>query len=256
MTRTTGSSIVAKCALVLDVVSQSRRPLAFAEIVVRTGFVKSSCHRILAVLQSEEMIQYDKDSRTYHTGARLRQWARSSWHQADLQDVAAGVMEALSDQTGMNTALSILDDQHILYLRTFDNVPIRLAARAGDRAPLHCTAAGKLNLVHMTAHRRAEMLENLNLEKFTEHTKTTIADLEMEFPAIARDGYALAIREEYLHVIGAAAPIRDEHGAVTASLSLWALTDTSSPDDLRHNVPALLNAAQRISKRIGWNPTP
>ncbi len=255
MTRSTGSSIVKKCALVLDVISQSRRPLAFAEIVAQTDFVKSSCHRILAVLQSEEMIQYDKDSRTYHTGPRLRQWARSSWHRTDLQDAAAGIMEALSDQTGMNTALSILDDQHILYLRTFDHVPIRLAARAGDRAPLHCTAAGKMNLVHMTPHRRAEMLENLNLEKFTEYTKTTVADLEEEFSAIEKDGYALAIREEYLHVIGAAAAIRDNHGALTACLSLWTLTDNANPEDLRENVPSLMTSARRISELIGWDPT-
>jgi DNA-binding IclR family transcriptional regulator len=233
----------------------SRRPLAFAEIVKKTGFVKSSCHRILAVLQSEGMIQYDSDSRTYQTGPRLRKWARSSWHRTDLQDVAAGIMEALSDQTGMNTALSILDDHHILYLRTFDHVPIRLAARAGDRAPLHCTAAGKMFLAHLPPLRRSEVLEALSLEKFTEFTKTTAADLEAEFPAIQRDDVALAIQEEYLHVIGSAAAIRDEHGALTACLSLWALTDDASPEDLHKNISALKDAARRISERIGWDPT-
>jgi len=250
------SSIVTKCGVVIDVIAEARHPLTFAEIVARTGFVKSSTHRILSILQGEEMLQYDQATRTYSTGPRLRRWARSSWHRADLQDAATGPMEVLCDTTGFNTALSILDDQNILYLRTSDYSTIQLAARAGDRAPLHCTAAGKVFLANMGSRRQEEALTSLPLEKFTEFTMTDARDLRAEFPRILQNGYALALKEEYHHVIGCAAPIRDSQGTIAACLSLWALTSTTSVEDLKAHLPSLVNAAETISGHIGWDVRP
>ncbi|MBL4629456.1 MAG: IclR family transcriptional regulator [Roseicyclus sp.] len=251
MARSTESSIVTKCALIIDVISQSRHPLAFAEIVARTGFVKSSCHRILAVLQGEDMVNYDRQTRTYHTGPRLRRWARSNWQRTDLQDVAGPTMDRLCEDSGTNTALSIFDDQFILYLRTSDYTPIRFADRAGDRAPLHCTAAGKVFLAHMTDKRRADTLSTLKLEKFTEFTKTNREELEAELSQIVRQGYARAVREEYLHVLGMAAPLWNAQGQVVACLSMWTVADFVSAQQMEDNAPKLLRAAAEISARIG-----
>lgn len=254
MARHKESSIVTKCAVIMDVISQARQPLPFSEIVARSGFVKSSCHRILAVLQSEDMINYDKASRTYFTGARLRLWARSSWHRTDISDVAVPTMDALSETMAMNAALSLQDDGFILYLRTSDQLSLRLAARAGDRAPLHNTAAGKVFLAFMTDKRRARTLAALKLEKFTEHTMITPDKIEAEVTGIRARGYAMSIREEYLHVIGMAAPIRDAQGDVTACLSVWTITDRATPEQVERQAPQLIRAADDISALSGWTP--
>ena len=253
MTRSKESSIVTKCALVMDVLSRARQPLPFAEIVARTGFVKSSCHRILAVLQSEDMIAYDKQSRTYTTGARLRRWARTGLHRHDIQDAASAVMDALSSQTELNAALSVLDNDCIVYVRTSDFVSLRFAARGGDRAPLHSTAAGKMFLATMEPELRADTLAQLKLEQFTEFTKITAAELEDEIPTILEQGFAVAVREEYLHVIGMSAPIRNAQGRIVACLSLWTQTEDSTVAELMARAPALLDAVTVISKQIGWN---
>lgn len=253
VTRPKESSIVAKCARIMDVISQARQPLPFSDIVARTGFVKSSCHRVLAVLQAEDMVTYDRQSRMYFTGARLRSWARSSWVRTDVQDVAVPAMDALSEKTGMNAALSIQDDEFILYLRTSDRLSLRLAARAGDRAPLHCTAAGKVFLAYMTEARRMTFLETVKLEKFTERTMTTPAELERDAQNIRARGYGLAIREEYLHVMGMAAPIRDGQGDVSACLSIWTITDDTTPEQLERFAPHLMQAADDISALNGWS---
>ncbi len=43
------SSIVTKCAIVMDVLSDARQPLAFLEDVRSKELVKSSCHSVLTV---------------------------------------------------------------------------------------------------------------------------------------------------------------------------------------------------------------
>lgn len=254
MGRSTESSIVTKCAIVMDVLSDARQPLAFSEIVESTGFVKSSCHRILAVLQGEGLIDYDKPSRTYRTGARLHQWARSAWRRIDLQQVASEPMNRLSAATEMNAALSVLDGQTILYLRTADQTPVRYAAHAGDHAPLHCTAAGKVFLAHLPEAKRDEILDGLQYEKFTEFTLTSADQLKRSLWDAKTQGFAKAIKEEFLQVTGIAAPIFNEQDDVVACLSLWALDKTASAEEVIARSADLLQAVQSISETIGWRP--
>lgn len=252
MGRSTESSIVTKCATVMDILSEARQPLAFSEIVERTGFVKSSCHRILAVLQGEELISYDKPSRTYRTGSRLHQWARSAWRRIDLQQVAAEPMNRLSEATKMNAALSILDGQTILYLRTADYVPVRYAAHSGDHAPLHCTAAGKVFLAFMSENRKQELLESLEYEKFTEFTLTSAEELNRSLWETKANGYGRAVKEEVLQVTGIAAPIFNEQDDVVACMSLWSLEQAAGSADVIAQSEKVKAAAEEVSKIIGW----
>lgn len=251
MPRSADSSIVTKCARVMDILTHAKRPLVFSEIVAATGFVKSSSHRILAVLQSEQLVAYDKGKRTYEPGPRFREWARAGFHRGDLQQVAAEAMEDLSEATGMNAALSVLDGDSLLYLRTADQVSVRFAARAGDHAPLHCTAAGKVFLAHMSKSRLDAFLATSPLEKFTEFTRIDPESLQAEFPAVLENGYATAIKEEFLQVMGMAAPIWDERKKVAACLSLWTLTADTDPVAMLGKAGRLKKAAAAITGQIG-----
>ncbi|TCS62759.1 IclR family transcriptional regulator [Primorskyibacter sedentarius] len=250
MSRSSESSIVTKCARVMDVLTHAKQPLAFSDIVAKTGFVKSSCHRILAVLQGEGLVAYHKDKRSYAPGPRFHDWARAGFHRVDLQQIAADPMEELLESTRMNAALSVLDGFSLLYLRTADNVSMRYAARAGDRAPLHCTAAGKVFLAHMPEPQLEEFFATTDLEKSTEFTRTDAETLTADFPAIHENGYASAIKEEFLQVMGIAAPIWDERGKVAACLSLWTLTADTDPVALLEKAGRLKKAAAKVTRAI------
>ena len=63
--------IVAKCALVIDILSNARRPLGLKEITESSGMVKSSAHRILSVLLSEELVENEYPSRAATPQARI-----------------------------------------------------------------------------------------------------------------------------------------------------------------------------------------
>lgn len=247
------SSIVTKCAKVMDIISHARTPLSFSEIIQQTGFVKSSAHRILAVLQGEELIEYDKKNRTYKTGPRLRDWARSSWRRIDLQKTASKFMHTLSEETGMNTALSVLDGDTILYLRTVDMIQLRYASHTGDHAPLHSTAAGKVFLAYMSEKRRQKMLDQMSFEKLTENTKTDATLLIKELTRIPQQGFAKALGEERLQVTGIAAPVWNAEDSVTACLSLWSQTGHATRDEVVAMSGKLIQTTNLISEQLGWS---
>ena len=254
MTRSSESSIVGKCAQVIDILSTARRPLGFKEITETSGMVKSSAHRILSVLLSEELVEYDKSKKVYRIGPRLNAWGRAIWRRLDMELDPAAELEALCESTNMNAALSILDVDSVLYLRTLNSVPFRFASHPGDHAPLHSTAPGKVFLANMSAHQLKLTMEDMRFERMTEYTLRDATDLLTELDVVRNQGYALAVQEEHFQVIGMAAPIRDIQGTVTASLSLWSLMDVTSHDKVESFAGKLIAAAERLSRQSGYDP--
>lgn len=254
MARKSESSIVSKCALVIDVMTSLPEPVTFAQIVRETGFVKSSCHRILSVLRSEDMVAYDEETRTYHIGERIQDWSRSHWRPTDLQKAAGNVMTALGNRSGLNIALSVLDRDAILYVRVVTMVPVRFASQAGDRAPIHSTAAGKVFLAHLPEKRLDRLLRTLKLEKYTEYTITDLESLSSQFPLTRKNGFAIARREEVLQVTGISAPVWNASDEVIASLSMWSVESEMGPDAVVECAPQIVAAAAEISKRLGHEP--
>ena len=251
MSRSPGSSIVSKSHSVIDVITAAHRPLTFSEIVARTGIVKSSCHRILAVLIGENLIDYDKRTRTYRSGPRLHTWARAVWNRADIQEAARPHMADLCDQTQMNTALSIFDNGSVLYLRTVDFFNARFASHAGDRAPIHATAAGKVHLAFMSPRKRDVVLSQISLDEFTPHTIQTKNELRKQCDAIHETGFAISDREEALQVTGIAAPIWNEEGRHIACLSLWSTVQNHEVSDVVGQSDALMKVTGTISAELG-----
>ena len=51
-----------------------------------------------------------------------------------------------------------------------------------------------------------------------------------------------------------AAPIRDAHGDVVAAISIGAPGHRAEAGHRRRHAPALVEAGEAISRRLGWNP--
>ncbi len=246
------SSVVSKCTRLLDILADAGKPLSFAEIVARSGFVKSSAHRIIAIMLTEGLAEYDDRAKTYWIGPKLMSWAMRAWRSTDLQSVAADELERLREATGHNVELAVRDGERVLYLRTFNSYPVRLAAKAGDHAPLHCTAIGKALTAFLPEHEQAGVVEGIEFRPFTEYSCTDRTSFEEELDQVRKQGYAVCDREEFLQVCGIAAPIFDFEQSVQGAFCVWALTDRAGMDFVRGFVPLVLDTAQRISARLGY----
>ncbi|MBZ8132729.1 IclR family transcriptional regulator [Afifella sp. IM 167] len=246
------SSIVAKCTQILDILSNAGRPLSFAEIVARSGLVKSSAHRIIAILLTEGLAEHDEHAKTYRVGPRLMGWALRTWHSSDLQQAAADELDRLYEATGHNVELGVRSGERVLYLRTFNSYPVRYASKAGDHAPLHCTAIGKALVAFLPAGQRAELIARLTFEKHTEFSIGDRASFEADLAEVRERGYAICDREESLQVCGLAVPVYDFERSVHGAFCLWSLTERAEIGTLRGFAPLLLETAEKISARLGY----
>lgn len=251
MARELQSSIVSKCVEVMDHLSNSLDPMSFTEIVTATGFTKSSAHRIIGVLVNEGLVQFDADTKSYGLGPRPMRWARSAWHKIDLRQITDPELIHLRDETGLNVAVSVSTGDAVMFIRTFDVHSVRYAAKIGDQAPFHATAAGKVFLAHAEDQTNCGLPAGYDLEKLTEHTITTPRDLARDLKATRDRGYAICDREEFLQIRGIAAPVFDYQSCVVASIGLWAHTRTSDLPEIERHAGALLRLTAEISNRFG-----
>jgi DNA-binding IclR family transcriptional regulator len=245
------SSIVSKCAIVIDKLAESHSGMTFTEIVASTDFNKSSVHRIISVLLGEELLHHDAARRTYSLGKRSMQWARSAWQKIDLQQITDAELAQLRDTTGLNVAVSIPTDDAVLFIRTLNLSSFRYAAKVGEDGSMHGTAAGKIFLAYSPSQDRCGLPEGYELERLTEYTITNMRNLEIELTKVRRLGYAMADREEFLQVNGIAAPVFDYQNRVVASVGLWAPTKSAQMDAVLEHVGRLTSFAAEISGRFG-----
>lgn len=246
------SSIVMRSAEVMDVVCGEGSPLGFSRIVALTGLPKSSVHRLLSILLEERQLAFDPARQTYQPGPRLLTWAAGALQRNNLPELCAASMDDLNVQTGNHVCLSVLDGGSVLHLRTVDQAErYRPAPRVGERSPVHVCALGKVLLAYLRPQRREALLRDLVLERYTEHSIVERDTLEEELARICADGFAQCDREEFLAVVGIAAPIFDQQGDAIAALSLWNLGEQQSLDTLRGHADKLCRSTASLSVRLG-----
>lgn len=96
MSRSPEKSVATKNDQIIYFVTNARKPLAFSKIGGETGFVKSACHRVLALLPHEKLVNCDKANRSYGAGSQTRDRARTTWQNSVIQQVASYPMSDLS----------------------------------------------------------------------------------------------------------------------------------------------------------------
>jgi DNA-binding IclR family transcriptional regulator len=91
-----------------------------------------------------------------------------------------------------------------------------------------------------------------SLARYTPLTITKKSRLREELALVREQGYAVAVDELEEGLTAAAAPIRNAHGDVVASMSVSGPTFRLGVDRVDDVVPRLVAAAEEVSHRLGW----
>ncbi len=246
------SSILTKAMGLLDLVAASPIPLNLGEIADMSGLPKSSAHRLLVLLRDANALGYNPDLQCYSPGSRLMRWGVQTQQQSNFVTLASPHMKSLCRNTGMRTALSILDEDAVLFVHTVETgAPFRLAPRIGQHSPLHASAAGKLFLADMDDAELTALLARYEFEQCTEFTITDAQALMDELNKVRQLGYAACAREELRQTCGLAVPIMNVEGTTIAALSLWNVGEADLLDDLKLHLKVLKSASSDIQTSLG-----
>ena len=205
-------------------------------------------------LQQRGYVEQEPDNQEYQLGLRVLELGMSKLHQMDLVREATPYLKELVNQCNETVHLGVLEEGEVLYLaKEESSQTIRMISYVGKRAPLHCTALGKVLLTYLSTEERKKILGEKVLPRLTENTITDKRELEKELSKVREQGFALDREENEKDVCCVAAPIRDYQGEVIAALSISSPVfriDKNAQNNLKK---VLIETSKKISMRLGYN---
>lgn len=229
--------------------------LGITTLATRLRLAKSTVHRLAATLTSEGFLEQNVQTGKYRLGVALFELGALVRRRMDVANEARPRLRELLEKTGETVQLGIVDQFSVLYVYEMESRhAIRTAAAVGGRAPLHCTAVGKV-LLAAQPPQYIDQLIRRGLPASTPKTLTRReALLEMLDEVRARQ-HAIDDEESESGLRAIAAPVRNHLGTVTAALGVAAPVQRMSKKVMQACVPSVIETANAVSARLGYNAT-
>lgn len=238
---------------ILEHVAQAVVPVSVRDLMEHFELSKATAHRLVRRFKLHGLLTQEFGSKRLVIGPRLTALALDVLRASMQQLPRRAILQNLAQEVGGETCnIGTLDGTEVVYLDRVesDHWPLLLKFRVGSRVPVHCTAIGKLFLAFLPPRQRHQLLSNLALRRYTDHTVTDRESLEKELERIRADKYAMDNQEFLAGVVCVAVPIWDARGEIRAAVAVQAPDARMSLEDARCLFPVLQVAASRLTASL------
>ena len=247
-------SSVANSIRLLSSFSGEEDELGITTLAARLRLAKSTVHRLAATLTAARFLEQNDENGKYRLGLALFELGALVRRRMDVANEARPKLRELLEMTGETVQLGIIDHHSVLYVYEMESRrAIRMAAAVGARAPLHCTAVGKVLLASQPEEYVREVL-GLGLKAYTPKTIVKDDELLKTLAEVAQHDYATDDEESETGLRAIASPIRNHTGSVIAALGLAAPVQRMNKKVMQTCVPSVIATASAISARLGYVP--
>jgi DNA-binding IclR family transcriptional regulator len=168
--------------------------------------------------------------------------------------VALPVLTRLAETLRLSAHLGVLDGTDVLYLvRRTPNTPLASNIRVGSRLPAHATTMGRMMLAFMPQLEIDTRYAGKELQRFSEHTATTLEALHARAERDRDAGIAWSDGHFESGISSAAAPVFDFAGTPLGAINVSGPVASFAEKERRSVIGSELRAAGiEISRRLGW----
>ena len=223
--------------------------LTLSEVAARTGLTRATARRLLLTLG--QLGYVSSNGRRFSLTPRVLDLGYAYLSSLNVQQIAQPYLEALSDRVHESVSVTVLDGADIVYVARVPTKRIMtISLGLGSRLPAYCTSMGRVLLAELGPDELAAALPG-SLERHTEHTVTTSAELAVVLKQVRAQGWALVDQELEMGLRSVAAPLRDASGRAVAAMNVSTQVARTSVDQLHEDVvPDLVATAGRISEAL------
>ncbi|MPZ20493.1 MAG: helix-turn-helix domain-containing protein [Luteitalea sp.] len=264
--RTPYITLVGKVVQIIEALRDAPEGLALQALARRTGYVKSSIHRILLSLRQHGYVQQDEPGGPYRLGLKFVAIGRAVNGNVSLVQVVRPHLRELVAAFDESAYLAVLRGERGIFVDVQEtNRDLRLVGPLGAEVHFHATAAGKVIAALFPADRRAALLARLSLTRLTPRTITSRAEVERQWTRVRRLGIAVNHEETIVGAVFLAAPIFDVEPHVCGAISIGIPKARFSATLGRAMAAALKDTCARLSEtlaaagythRVGAAPRP
>jgi IclR family KDG regulon transcriptional repressor len=228
-----------------------------SELSVRLAMPKATVYRFLQTMKTLGYVRQESDSERYGLTMKVYELGTKALAHPNLVELAKHHMQLLADKTGETVHLGTLIDSEIIYVHKVDSRHmLGMYSRVGRRAPLHCTAIGKVLMAWEHPERRDLILQGADFKRYRDKTITEPQAYLQELERVREQGFGEDREEFDEHIRCLGVPIFDRLCQPVAGLSVSFPTFRYDPSKEQEVVGMLHDAARDISQRLGCTRYP
>ncbi|WP_044748244.1 IclR family transcriptional regulator [Bacillus alveayuensis] len=243
---------VSRALDIIDIVSAKKDGLGVTEIAKQMDINKSSVYRILSTLVQYGYMEQDEETNRYKLGYKFLEMSSKLLESIDLRKEAKPYLQELEKETNEVIHLVVYDQGEVIYIEKLEGTEtLRMHSKVGKRAPMHCTAVGKVILAHLPPNVVLDILERKGMPKHTDKTITDKDEFLKELAQVKQNGYALDLEENEYGIRCIAVPLFDHLGKVIAAVSVSGPTIRMTDERIEQLQARMLEIGKQISARLG-----
>ncbi|GAB7530070.1 IclR family transcriptional regulator [Pseudomonas sp. 3A(2025)] len=234
--------------LVLIQLFNSETPrLSVPQAARRAQMSTSSVRRFFLTLVHDGYMA--TDGRDYWLQPKVLRLGQAYADSAQLPRMLRPVVEQVSRTTQEHVCVGHRDGDEIIYLvRSRYSHISSMSIRPGSRAPMYCTATGRLWLAELDDAALDDYWTRNPPQALTPYTKTDLQVLREEIRMAARQGFCLVDQEYELNMRVLAVPLHGRSGRLVATLAITTHISRVSVADMQARYLGALFEAQVLLK--------
>lgn len=241
---------LAKGLAVIESFGPDRPRQSITEVATATGLDRATARRCLLTLAQHGYA--DWDGKFFTLTPRILRLGTAALASMPLPQIVQPALDALSEEIGESTSVSILDGAEIVYVaRAAQRRIMSIALMPGSRLPAYCTSMGRVLLAALP---EPEMRRILGPHPLPARTPRTLTDPDRIADCIATvrlQGHALIDQEVELGLRSLAVPLLNARGKVVAALNVGTAATAMTVDDLADRfLDRLLSVRDRLRGMI------
>lgn len=238
-------------ALRLLLLFRTRDSIRIAEASEELGVVRSTAHRLLAMLRYHGFVAQDDETKAYRPGPVLSDLGFAAIQQLEIRAYMRPHVERLAATLEETAHLILLNGREI---RIVDGIEssraLHTAARIGVSLPAHATAAGKALLAEISEAELLDRYPEPDLPRAGARSITSRAALFEELARVREQGFAISLDEATPDVGAVAVTVRNSFGTARAALAISAPVARLERSDLEAVAAALAAEAAKAAPNL------
>lgn len=249
-------AVLDKAFTIIFFLKKTKEGIGLTEIARQTGINKTTCYRILQTLMTNKIVEYGTSSGTYRLGLNLLELGNAVQRRISIREIALPYLKELTNKTTATTYLCLLRNDKSLCVERIEGPHAQiLLLNVGEEWPLYTGGAARAMLAYLDDHKINHILSTAENDSIAEHALYTHNDYWPLVERIRTKGYNVSYDDVLNGVSSIGAPIFNQHGEVTAAISLSNTSRMIQPKKEEELATLITDTANTISASLGWDGT-
>lgn len=242
---------VLRASRILGALASGPPRATLAALSIGLGIPRSSTLALCNSLVETGLVVRDPDG-LYRLGPQTLELSRAFLGQTDFYSEFQRAVAELGVLPEQTLVCAVLRERDVVYIgRRAGTSPLGVSYEIGMRLPAHCTATGLSMLSTLPESRIEELYAGAELERLTDSSVGSRAELRERLAAVRERGYAVDDGETARGMICIGAPVGGDAGETVGAVAVSMPKGAHTSAQLTADAADLRRLADQISRGLG-----